>query len=70
MSDKELCNCGDGGCFTDKISKNTLTYKGKSKEVDCHYSECDKCQSEMTNHTQMYSNKMNAIEFYEEVDNV
>lgn len=68
MNTKELCPLCEEGTLTDIVGSIEISHKGVLGKVNTYYSVCDYCKVEMSNHTQMYSNKIAAMEFYEGVN--
>lgn len=64
----EVCPiCGEGHLF-ERTTKNAVTYKGQTAELDIHYSDCDICGVEQADAEQLKKNKRQMIAFRKKVD--
>ena len=62
------CPICEGGNLSERIGKNRVDYKGKTTELDLHFSVCDSCGSEQTNAQQVRMNKRYMAAFKKQVD--
>lgn len=67
MNDK--CPICDTGILTEMVDTNEVSYKNMIKLIELHYSLCNNCGSELTNHEQSVLNKELMKKFKESVDN-
>lgn len=59
--------CGEGHLEV-RVDKNLVEYKGRSTELDAHYSVCDSCGSEQADAEQARQNKRAMLAFKKKVD--
>ena len=59
--------CGEGN-LSERVGKNRVDYKGKTTELDLHFSVCDSCGSEQANARQVRMNKRYMVAFKKRVD--
>ncbi len=59
--------CGEGN-LSEKVSKERVDYKGRTAELDLHFSVCDSCGSEQADAEQVRMNKRNMVRFKKLVD--
>jgi HTH-type transcriptional regulator/antitoxin MqsA len=68
IKQKENCPiCGEGH-LGHRVEKNAVEYNGRSTHLDCHFSVCDSCGSELASPTQARDNKRMMIAFKKKVD--
>lgn len=63
-----VCPVCVDGYLIEYIFKNQVEYKDCWEEIDLHYSVCDNCKSEITDHSQIKINKQNMIDFKNRID--
>lgn len=59
--------CGEGH-LSEQITKNTVTYKGKTAELDSFYVVCDVCGIEQADASHLRKNKRQMVAFRKSVD--
>lgn len=62
------CPICEEGNLSEKISKDRVSYKGETAELDLHFSVCDSCGSEQVNVEQSRLNKRYMVAFKKQVD--
>ena len=67
-SDKMRCPICENGNLTSQIGKNPVSYKGKTTELDLHFSICEFCGSEQSDAIQVRDNKRAMLAFKKRVD--
>jgi HTH-type transcriptional regulator/antitoxin MqsA len=63
-----ICQICGKGVLHPEIGKNTVEYKGKTTELDFHYSLCGACGSEQADSAQTSANKRIMATFKKRVD--
>lgn len=63
-----LCPICEEGNLSEEISKDRVSYKGETAELDLHFSVCDSCGSEQVNVEQSRLNKRYMVAFKKQVD--
>jgi len=66
-SSKPCPICGAGNLCS-KIGKNSVEYRGQTRELDIYFSLCDGCGSEQADATQIRNNKRLMVAFKKQVD--
>ena len=62
------CPICEEGNLSERVGKNRVDYKGKTTELDSHFSVCDSCGSEQANAQQVRMNKRYMVAFKKQVD--
>ncbi len=62
------CPICEEGNLSERVGKNRVDYKGKTTELDSHFSVCDFCGSEQANAQQVRMNKRYMVAFKKQVD--
>ncbi len=62
------CPICEEGNLSEKVSKQRVDYKGRTAELDLHFSVCDSCGSEQADAGQVRMNKRSMTRFKKLVD--
>ena len=68
MKKGSLCPICEEGNLSERVSKNRVNYKGKTTELDSHFSVCASCGSEQANAQQVRTNKRYMVAFKKQVE--